>query len=56
VAKSEVQDIAPEGDVTAQMAEAAAEPEPVMALEPATLPSHPLRAMDVPCFIPKAIG
>jgi len=28
----------------------------ILALEPSTLSSHPLRAMDVPCFIPKLIG
>jgi len=26
------------------------------ALEPSTLPSHPLRADDVTCFLPKVIG
>lgn len=26
------------------------------ALEPSTLPSHPLRAQDVPALIPKEIG
>ncbi|GAA2018980.1 hypothetical protein GCM10009839_14090 [Catenulispora yoronensis] len=54
--ESEVQDIASEAEVGAETLEAAAQPETVMALEPATLPSHPLRAMDVPCFIPKLIG
>jgi hypothetical protein len=39
------------------------QPEPIQqsaeripALEPATLPTHPLRAEDVTCFLPKVIG
>ena len=40
----------------AQEPESAVEPELLGALEPATLPSHPLRAMDVTCFLPKLIG
>lgn len=28
----------------------------VPALEPSTLPTHPLRADDVTCFLPKVIG
>jgi len=56
VAESEVQDIASDAEVTADASEKTAELETVVALEPSTLTSHPLRAMDVPCFIPKLIG
>jgi len=42
--------------VVVYVSEAASESEPLVALEPATLPSHPLRAMDVTCFLPKRIG
>jgi hypothetical protein len=29
---------------------------PAVALEPGTLPEHPLRAQDVPALLPKIIG
>lgn len=29
---------------------------PPVALEPDTLPEHPLRAMDIPALLPKEIG
>ncbi len=42
--------------VTAGDEISAEDPVPMSALEPVTLPTHPLRAMDVPCFLPKVIG
>ncbi|MBS2539476.1 hypothetical protein KGQ20_42705 [Catenulispora sp. NF23] len=36
--------------------ESAYEVDEILALEPSMLPSHPLRADDVTCFLPKLIG